>query len=158
MALQIISTGDGMMAIGSDAATGERGILMKMQNASGGASVKGTVVHIADEESGYDNDSVEAQTSGYDPIGVIQEAGVADGDHMWIWLNGSIAEVLWKDETASTKGYVALADNVDGRASDIAVPSANPVQAEHFREIGHTMSSQDDAQADSLVLVHIHFN
>ena len=147
-----------MMAIGSDSATGERDILMKMQNATGGASVKGVVVHIGADESGYNNDSVEAQTTGFDSIGVVQEAGVADGDDMWIWLNGSIAEVLWKNTTSATRGYVALADDVDGRAYDIDVPTANPVQAEHFREIGHTMSSQDDAQTDSLVLVHLHFN
>jgi hypothetical protein len=73
-------------------------------------------------------------------------------------MNGSVAKVLWKDSTLSTRGFVALADAVDGRASDVEVPSSNPVVAQHFTEIGHVMESQANNLTNSLVLVCLHFN
>lgn len=97
------------------------------------------------------------QSSEFDTIGVVQEAGVAEGSEMWVWMNGSVCQVLYKDSVAATRGYVLLAADTDGRAVDVAVPSANPVVAEHFKECGHVMESKS-ADTDVLVLACLHFN
>jgi len=80
----------------------------------------------------------------------------ADGGETWVIITG-VAEVLWKDSTTATKGRVALAADTDGRAIDVAVPSANPVVAEHFKEIGHVL--EDNAGGvNQLVKCILHFN
>ena len=126
---------------------------MKLINKTGGATVKGTVISL---DTANDKSFV-AQSSEYDSIGVVYEAGVADASSAWVWCNGSLAQVLYKDATAATRGYVCIADAVNGRASDVEVPSSNPIVAEHFKEIGHVAESKN-AGTNVLVLVHLHFN
>jgi hypothetical protein len=152
MAIVLTST-TGTVALGSDAATNERGFLVKMINRTGHTSIKGEVVGpstSADRE-------VVLEDAGFDPIGVVQEAGVAEGSEMWVWVCGSICQVLMKNATAAVRGYVGLADDVDGRAYVVAVPSSNPVVAEHFREIGHCLQSVAQG-TNVLALFSIHFN
>ena len=152
MALQFISN-SGKVAIGQDDATGERGILMKLLNKTGATTVKGMVI-AADPDVDM---AFEKQSSEYDAFGIVQEAGVADGSEAWIWLNGSIAEVLWKDGETATRAYVALCADTDGRAYNIAVPSGSPGIGDHWKEIGHVMESKSSG-TDVLVRVHLHFN
>ena len=151
--MALVYTGTGFAAVGFDAATGERGFLIKVTNGSGGASVKGTIL----AASTTADNTVIVEANGYDPIGVCAESGIADGQPMWMWCNGSMAKVLFKDATAATRGNVALCDDVDGRAYDIAVPNANPVVAEHFREIGHVCESAEGGE-NVLACVFLHFN
>jgi len=143
----------GVIGFGVDTATGERGFVQKMVNKTGSATVKGTVIS---PSSGTDN-AFMLQADEFDSIGVVAEAGVADASEAWVWVNGSIAQVLWKDSESATREYVALAADTDGRAYNVAVPTANPVVAEHFKEIGHVMESKT-AGTDVLVLCHLHFN
>jgi len=152
MALILTST-TGLVAIGSDTATNERGFLVKVKNNTGGASVKG---HILAACPDMDN-AVCIESNGFDPIGICAESGIANGSDMWMWANGSICQVLMKDATAAVRGYVGLCDDVDGRAYVVAVPSSNPVVAEHFRELGHCTQSVD-AGTNVLALFSIHFN
>jgi hypothetical protein len=153
MALNLITTPDGLAAIGSDATTGERGFLFKLTNKTGAASVKGSIIGPA---TGTDAAFILDDT-GFDPIGAVAEAGIADGAACWCWGVGSICQVLMKDSTAAVIGQVALADDVDGRTYSITVPSASPAAAEHFREVGHFLESQD-AGTDVLALAILHFN
>jgi len=154
MALQVISAG-GKVALGIDTATGERGFLLKMLNKTGVASVKGTVVAAS---AAVDN-SVVLSPSGFDVVGVVQEAGVADDAEMWVWTSGSTCQVLLTDETGATRGQVALASDTDGRIYVVDVPSANPAVAEHFREVGHVMQTvAAPEEGAALVLCSIHFN
>ena len=152
MALAVMSY-KGVIGFGVDTATGERGLVQKMKNKTGGNTVKGTVVSASD---GTDN-SFKAQADEFDTIGVVAEAGVADAAEAWIWLNGSICQVLWKDGQSATREYVALAADTDGRAYNVAVPTSNPVVAEHFKEIGHVLETKGSG-TDVLVLCHLHFN
>ena len=74
MTLSLLQHG-GVVALGYDSATNERGYLVKLVNRTGASSVKGTLVSAsttADRE-------VIKQTNEYDTLGVIQEAGVAEG-------------------------------------------------------------------------------
>lgn len=153
MALVLVSHGEKNVALGYDTTTGERGFLVRFINKSGGASVKG---HIVAASSAVDN-AVTIETSGFDPIGVFAESGIPDGSAAWVWMNGSVAQVMYKDGVAATRGYVALCDDTDGMAYDVAVPSSNPVVAEHFRELGHVMESKT-AGTSVLALVCLHFN
>lgn len=151
--MALIYAGSGFAAVGYDPATGERGLLVKHINRTGHASVKGECVACS---TTADNEVI-CSPNGFDIIGVVAEAGIAEGAEMWVWKTGSVAQVLLKDGTAATRGYVALGDDVDGRVYGIAVPNSNPVQAEHFREIGHFHESKD-AGTNVLALVDLHFN
>jgi len=152
MALTLIAHGDKLAAIGYDSTTGESGLLQKRVNKAGRALAKGEIVAVSPD---HDN-AITVEISGFDPIGIAAEA-IADNATGWVWKNGSTAQVLMKDETAAVRGYVALCDDVDGRAYGIAVPTSTPATAEHFREIGH-FNEAKDAGTNLLALVDLHFN
>ncbi len=128
------------------------GLMIKLTNKTGSATVKGSVICPSDA---YDN-SFKLQADEFDAIGVVYESGIADGQEAWIVISG-IAEVLFKDGVAAVREYVALSADTDGRATNIAVPSSNPVVAEHFKEIGHTLESKN-AGTNVLVKCILHFN
>lgn len=128
------------------------GLMIKLTNKTGNATIKGSVV----SASNSDDNAFKLQSDEFDSIGIVYESGIADGQEAWIVVSG-IAEVLFKDGEAATREYVALAADTDGRALCIAVPAANPVQAEHFKEIGHTIESKL-AGINVLVKCVLHFN
>lgn len=152
MALQYVGTSKA--AFGFDSATGERGFLVKLVNRTGASSVKGLLVSpstTADQE-------VVKQANEYDTIGVIQESGVAEGSEMWVWVNGSIAQVLLKDSHAATHGEILLAADTDGRATTTTNPGGGlPGTDTHFKECGHVLKSAG-AGTDVLTLAALHFN
>jgi hypothetical protein len=152
MALQYVGTT--RAAIGQDLATGERGYLLKMTNGTGAATVKGTLVACSTAA----NDKFILQANEYDTIGVVQEAGVADGSDAWVWVNGSICQVLFKDSVAATAGNILLAADTDGRAIDVANPGGGlPGTDTHFKECGHVLETKS-AGTNVLVLASLHFN
>lgn len=153
MALQYISDGAGKVAIGYDSSTGERGFLMKMTNKTGSNTVKGSLVSA---HSSVDM-SFGLQSNEFDTFGVVYEAGVADGSDAWIWLNGSIAEVLVENNERPVLGYLVIAAATDGRCKFIAIPTGNPNVSDHFREVGHCLESKTQG-TDVLVRAHLHFN
>jgi hypothetical protein len=128
------------------------GYAVKIKNKTGAPSVKGSVVSV----SAGTAVSVILQNNEYDAIGIMYSNGIADNSDCFVITTG-MAQVLWKNATTSTMGYVALCDAVDGRASDIDVPSGNPVVAQHFKEIGHVMETQGGG-TNVLVKCAIHFN
>jgi hypothetical protein len=150
MALRLLSIGNS--AVGEDSETGERGHLVKMVNGTGSASVKGSVVAC----STTNDKQFVLEANEFDAFGVVAESGIANGSECWLWVAGSTAQVLWKDGESSTRGYLALCADTDGRALNVAVPNSNPVVAEHFKEIGHPQESKT-AGTDVLVLCTLHF-
>lgn len=147
----------GVVALGYDSTTNERGFLVKMINRTGHSSVKGEIVSCstaADRE-------VILQANTYDAVGVVEEAGIAEGAEMWVWMTGSVCQVKYKDNTASTRGNILVADAVDGRGSDIANPGSGlPATDLHFSECGHVMETKaaPGAGVANLVLCILHFN
>jgi len=135
--------------------TPEGGLAVKLINKTGAASVKGSLVS-SNPAVGSLAGSVVLQSNEFDTIGVFYDSGVPDGNNAWVVVSG-LADVLWKNSTGSTKGNVAIADAVDGRASDIAVPSTSPAAAEHFKEIGHVLETKSGG-TDILVRCVLHFN
>jgi hypothetical protein len=151
MALKTLNVG-GVVGIGWDSVTGERGFLTKIINRTGHASVKGEGVSAsttADKE-------VVLQANEYDCVGVVAESGIAEGAEMWVWGDGSICQVLYKNSTTVTRGELLLAADTDGRFTTIANPGSGlPATDTHFKECGHVMESKGSG-TNVLGLVRFH--
>lgn len=153
MAISLLQQG-GVIALGYDSATNERGYLVKMVNRTGHTSIKGELVSAS---TTADREAI-LQANEYDMFGVVQQAGVAEGAEMWVWMVGSVCQVLYKDSTAATRGNILLAADTDGRAIDAANPGSGlPATDTHFKECGHVMESKD-AGTNVLALCILHFN
>ena len=153
MALSILSHG-GITAVGYDSATNERGFLLKITNRTGQVSVKGELVS---PSTSADLEAIQ-QTNEYDAFGVIEEAGVAEGSQMWVWMIGSICQVLMKDTVAAVHGDFLIAADTNGRADCVANPGGGlPSTDTHFKECGHFLQSQG-AGTNVLALAILHFN
>jgi len=126
------------------------GIMVKLINRTGGITVKGTIVSadVSNEESFYTTPS-----DGDMPIGIVYESGVGNGSSAWVVVSG-IAEVLFKDAVAPTRGYVAFVSNVAGRAD---VSASVPASLTHWREIGHPIQTKS-AGTNVIAKVVLHFN
>jgi hypothetical protein len=154
MAFNYVSVSKDKVAIGADTVTNERGFLVKFINRTGHTSVKGEIVAAS---TTADREAI-IQGNTYDSIGVVQQAGVAEGSEMWVWASGSQCQVLYKNATAATRGNILLADAVDGRGSDVANPGGGlPGTDTHFSECGHVLETKS-AGTNVLVLCSIHFN
>ena len=90
------------MRIGYDPATGERGTQMRLLNKTGAASVKGSLVE-ADDTVDQAFQLIPADDP--DPIGIVYEAGVADGEECWVWVPQSLCQVLLEDGTVMYWDY-----------------------------------------------------
>ena len=153
MAIVRLEHGD-VIALAYDSTTGERGTQVKMINKTGSASVKGNLVWLS---TATDKGFI-LQANEYDTIGVVDEAGIADGSEAWVWMPGSVCQVLYKNSTAVTHGNILIAADTDGRAIDIANPGGGlPGTDTHFKECGHVMQTLTGG-TDVLVLACIHFN
>ncbi len=151
---QKISTGDGKVAIYSDPTTNERGFLLKVINRTGETSVKGKLVSVS---TAADNEVI-LQANEYDTFGVIQESGIAQGSEMFIWVSGSICQVMFKDGVSVARGEICIAADTDGRADRVANPGSGlPGIDVHFKECGHIMQTVGSG-TNILALVTIHFN
>lgn len=128
------------------------GIAIRIINGTGAPTVKGSLVSVSPTQ---DNKFV-LQANEYDTVGIVYEHGISDGNLCYVVVTG-IAEVLFKNGIAVTRGQLAIAADTDGRAITIAVPSSNPVVGEHFKEIGHCMESKN-AGVNVLAKCIIHFN
>ncbi len=132
------------------------GIAVRLTNKTGVASVKGTVVKLstADDDSFVLSGISEAQ-----PIGVVFEAGVADGSLCWVIILG-IAEVLLENTTAGTHGNWVYASATAGRANaTLLVPPAGgiPELDQHMQELGHCLQTIAGG-TNVLCKILIHFN
>ena len=142
---------------GKTKVTKEGGYAIRFVNKTGAASVKGTVV----EASTTTFDAVGIVPSDQpDPIGVIYEDGVADGDLVWVVTMGKV-QVLLEDTTAAIlDGWVRVSPNVAGRADASAAgpPGGTIIEIDnHFKELGHCLETVI-AGTDKLALCLIHFN
>lgn len=134
--------------------TMEGGIAVLMTNNTGGASLEG---YIVEASVGLDN-AVQYTTNGdIDPIGIVYEGGIAQGDEMWVVVAG-IANVYYG--TAVTRATFSRVSIIaDGVATGQAVNEALPVPPfatdKHFQEIGHPIESRGTPGLAKTVL---HFN
>lgn len=129
-------------------------------NKTGAASVKGTVV----ETSSSVSKAVEISAADcIDPIGVILESGIPDGELVPVVISGP-AQVLLEDDPASTSGtlnyWVRTSASQAGRADATnAAPAGGTIGAleDHLQEMGHCLETVAGG-TDVLCWVHLHFN
>lgn len=137
--------------------TPEGGIAFQFINKTGSASVKGTPVQAG---TTLFNSINIVPSDDPDPIGVIYNSGIADGDLVWVVCFGK-AQILLENGTASTFGnWARISATVAGRidATLAGPPGGTIIEIDnHFREIGHCLESVT-AGTDKLALCLIHFN
>ena len=154
MALQYISTGDGLAGFASDSATNERGAWIKILNDTGTTSVKGSLI----SASTSTNVAAILQSNEFDAFGVVQESGIAIGSLMRVWVNGAICQVLIVDGKGTTRGEILVCDATDGRGTTITNPGSGlPAVEIHFKECGHVLETKSSG-TNVLALCMIHFN
>lgn len=135
--------------------TGDSGNIITLINKTGEVSVKGTVVC----PSATVDLAVQKIVEGVpDPIGVIYEDGIADGQPVRIVKSG-IADVLFIGSTTRkhiARGFITGENGyVAGKALSEAVPTSPFASDKHFYEIGHVLESREGA---GLAKVELHFN
>jgi hypothetical protein len=133
----------------------EGGVMVRLTNKTGAASVKGYVVTNSATTANAVTLAVDGEP---DAFGVFYTAGVADGSEAWVVVSG-IADVYFIGST--TLGHLARtfiageAGYVSGQAVSEAIPTAPFATDKHFCEIGHLLESRVGAGLAKCVL---HFN
>jgi len=117
--------------------TVEGGIAVKMTNRTGAASVAGTVVDVSPT---YDNAFAVAATSSTDPVGVVYQAGVADGAECWVVVSG-IANVLLKDSTPCGRSDWAYTSASEAGRIDIATAPITTTGVV-YRQVGQCLETK----------------
>lgn len=116
------------------------GIAVRMVNKSAAATVAGK---LAESSLTTDFAVTVADASSAEAVGVFYNSGIADGSLCWVVFYG-IADVLLKDNTASTHGFWVKVSDEAGYADATTQdpPGAGiPEIDEHFTEIGHGLQS-----------------
>lgn len=135
--------------------TPEGGIAIKLTNKTGSASVKGYMVDVS---STTDNAFQLCVVDVPDAIGVVYDAGVADGSQCLVVVAG-IADVYYVGSTTRknlARGFVTGdAGYVSGQALNETMPGAPFATDKHFFEIGHVLENRVGAGLAKTVL---HFN
>lgn len=140
---------------GASNVTPEGGEFVILMNKTGGLSVKGTVV----SASSTTDLAVQKIVEGVpDPIGVIYEDGIADGEPVKVVKSG-IADVLYIGSATRkhlARGFLTGENGyVSGQALSEAVPTSPFASDKHFYEIGHVLESREGA---GLAKTMLHFN
>ena len=130
---------------------------VRLTNKTGAPSVKGTVVEAS---TGTDDAFASTHADDDQPIGVVYEDGVADGDECYVAYSGR-AQVLLKNGTAGTHGnWVRTSITDAGRANaTLAAPPGGgiPELDQHMSEIGHCLQTIADG-TDVLCWMWLHLN
>lgn len=130
--------------------TPEGGFAILLNNKTGGTSVKGSIVAVG---AAVASSVILAPANSEVNIGVIYNAGVADGADVWVVTHG-MADVLLKDGQAGVMGQWVGVSDVAGRAYCTSAPGTT---SEHNREVGHCM--QTISSGTGVVMrCHLHQN
>jgi len=108
------------------------GYAIKLTNNTGSNSVEGQLVEADDTD---ENSYKVADANALDVIGVVYNAGVADGSEVWI-VQGGIAEVLL--DAGGCVHHDRLISSATAGSADV---SNAPAVAVHFQEIGHAIET-----------------
>ena len=136
--------------------TDDGGFAVPMVNDTGAPTVKGSLV---EPSSSIDNGFILTAADAFDPIGVVLESGIPDGQNALIVTTGK-AYALLEDSSVATKGYwvrtsITQAGRID--ATNALPPGGGVVQLDaHTQECGHCLESIL-AGTDKLCLISLHF-
>lgn len=131
------------------------GFAVKVINDTGAVSVEGTVVETS---SSISNGVSLVGIGDPDPIGIVLDSGVPDGEEMWITTNG-LAKVFYIGSvTIHYFARVTVSGDTGNEAGKLIaepVPSPPFASDKHFQECGHVKESRVGA---GLALTYVHFN
>lgn len=141
--------------------TNDGGIYKTMINKTGAPTVLGSVIQPYKGATVIVNAFQLCAAPYYDPIGIVVEAGIADGSSCKVVFAGS-AYVRLKENSGATKGNWVGPSTVAGDAdATVADPPGGGVTElqEHFKEIGHAHETVAAGGAGvwKLCLCEIHF-
>jgi hypothetical protein len=125
--------------------TSQGGFATLLTNNTGTTTVKGQIVH-ASGTLGFNTALVNDEM----PIGIVLDAGVANGSKAWIVVGG-VAEVLIDAGGCTVGDWVGTGATAGSANGDPTVP----VAAQHFQEVGHPLETRVGA---GLARCIIHFN
>lgn len=138
--------------------TPEGGIAIKLVNKTGAASAKGTLVEAHET---IDKSFETLPADGDDPIGVVYENAVPDGEECWVVISGAAEALLEDGKFAGAGNWVTVSPAQAGRVdAEAAAPPGSGVIAEiqeHFKEVGHCLETKS-LGTSVLALCVIHFN
>jgi hypothetical protein len=137
--------------------TPEGGIAHKYINKTGAASVKGYMVSCGGTCQ-IDDSFVLSVVNVPDPIGIVYEGGIADGQECWVVTEGCAEAYFIGNATRGqfARGFVTGdAGYVAGQVLAENVPSTPFATDKHFYEIGHVRQSRTGA---GLARIQIHKN
>lgn len=135
--------------------TPEGGLATKILNDTGAPSVKGMIVKASFT---IDNAVSIIPIGNPDPVGIIYDDGILDGEYIWIVIQGK-AQVLYS--TAVVRGTFSRVpqggdvSKIAGYAINEALPVPPFSNDKHFQEIGHPIESQG---TPGLAMTIVHFN
>lgn len=135
--------------------TPEGGLAFWMINKTGNASFKGAVVGASSTDvNAFELIAVDSP----DPIGIVYDDGIADGELCRVVFSGK-AEVFYIGSvTLRYFARVTVAADIGNEAGKaIAEPAPIPPFStdKHFQEIGHVL---EDRVGAGLALTNLHFN
>lgn len=125
------------------------GFCIKLTNKTGGVTVQGQIVRVY-TTTAVDDAFVVCGLNDTNPIGIVLEAGVADGSEAWIVVSG-IADVLCDAGGSGRGDRLITSGNIAGSAD---VWNVGGAVATHFQEIGHCIETRVGA---GLARAVIHF-
>lgn len=136
---------------GRCALTADGGLAVKMTNDMGEATSRGLIV--AGTTASINNAFIR-QTNEYDAIGVLYEAGIADGDETWVVVAGMAEVTLDGAHGDAGWGTWIGAGTTDGLASGSIAPNGlGALQANtHFKELGHAVGSGSAGNQVKIIL------
>ncbi len=123
------------------------GFMVKLTNKTGGNTVAGQLVRAS---AGTADAFSTVATNSQETIGIVLDAGIADGSEAWVVVSG-IADVLM-DGGGSGIGDRLISSTTAGSAD---VWNVGGAVATHFQEIGHCLETRVGAGLARAVL---HFN
>jgi hypothetical protein len=134
--------------------TPEGGFAIKLINDTGAVSIKG---YIVEPSSSVDMGVEYVDNDDIDPIGIVYESGVPDGEYMWVVVSG-LADVMYGTAVvrATFSRVSVVADGITpGQAVNEALPLPPFSTNKHFQEIGHPIESR---ATPGLARTDLHFN
>lgn len=131
-------------------------VLASYINKTGAPSISGTIVMAS--TTTYNAVQVGVTTL-FDPIGIIYEDGIPDGQYVKVVVSGKVEVLLEDDSAASLEDFVNTSTSQAGRAKCSAIPDGQSFAAvnNHFREIGHSHQAVT-AGTNKKCLITSHFN
>lgn len=137
-----------------DSTTGEEGMQIAMTNKTGGNSVKGMWVSVSPS---YANSVIALPVDAPDPIGVIYNAGIADGQEVFVWVSGRVKALYFNPVTMGDVCVGPRGADTGEVAGYAKGNTGAPTATEHWYECGH-ITETNNLSSSSLTGTIIHFN